>query len=51
MVRPGPAVSIATPSSPVICAQASAMYTAAASCRTWTMRMPESIQASYSGMI
>ena len=48
---PGAAVSMATPIWPVTWAQASAMNTAAASWRTCTMRMPASMQASYSGMI
>ena len=44
--NPGPAVTSATPTSPVIWAQASAMCTAALSWRTCTMEMPVSMHAS-----
>ena len=51
LVNPGPAVTRAIPGSPVNRPQASAMWTAAASCRTWINSIPLPIVASKTGMI
>jgi hypothetical protein len=51
LAKPGAAVTRATPTCPVSWAKASAMKTAAASCRVWTISIPASMQASKTGMI
>ena len=51
LVTPGPAVTIATPSAPVSSAWACAMWTAAPSSRTSTMRMPSRATWSQIGWI
>ena len=51
LANPGPAVTRATPGSPVNLPHASAACTAAASCRKWTRSVPASRAASNTGMI